>query len=77
MNSVAIARGGGHRVGLEDNYWYDNDRTRLARNIDMVKRIHILAGANERNIMSPSEFRRILKLGNGNGSYGRLPRTAS
>jgi 3-keto-5-aminohexanoate cleavage enzyme len=73
MNSIAIATGGGVRVGLEDNYWYDTGRTKLARNIDMIKRIHVLAIANERNIMTPSEFRRIMKLQIGNGHYGRLP----
>ena len=43
MNSVAIAMGGGVRVGLEDNIWYDPDRNRLARNSDLIRRIHTLA----------------------------------
>src|SRR5664280_1738401 len=30
MNSIAIAIGGGVRVGLEDNIWYDSSRTILA-----------------------------------------------
>jgi 3-keto-5-aminohexanoate cleavage enzyme len=73
INSVAIAMGGGVRIGLEDNYWFDPDRTKLARNVDMVKRIHTLIAANERKFMAPSEFRRIVKLQDGNGQYGRLP----
>jgi 3-oxoadipate:acetyl-CoA acetyltransferase len=71
MNSIALAAGGGVRVGLEDNIWYDNKRTRLARNIDLIRRIHTLADANERKIMPPSEFRTLLNLENGHGNYGR------
>jgi uncharacterized protein (DUF849 family) len=72
MNSIAIANGGGVRVGLEDNIWYDGKRHRLARNADLLKRIHVLAQANEREIMSPTEFRLLLNLGDGNGNYGRI-----
>jgi uncharacterized protein (DUF849 family) len=71
MNSVAIASGGGVRVGLEDNIYYDPRRTRLATNSELVRRIHILAQANEREIMTPGELRKILKLNPGSGSYGR------
>ena len=71
MNSIAIASGGGVRVGLEDNIWYDLNRTRLARNADLIRRIHILAEANEREIMSSNEFRELLYLGNGDGQFGR------
>lgn len=72
MNSVAIASGGGVRVGLEDNIWYDPARTRLARNADLVRRIHQLAEANEREIMTPAELRRLLNLEDGRGRYGRI-----
>ena len=72
MNSVAIAIGGGVRVGLEDNIWYDSSRTKLARNIDLLKRVHILASANCRQIMSSIEFRKKMNLENGNGKYGRI-----
>jgi 3-keto-5-aminohexanoate cleavage enzyme len=72
MNSIAIANGGGVRVGLEDNIWYDGKRHRLARNADLLKRIHVLTQANEREIMSPTEFRLLLNLGDGNGNYGRI-----
>lgn len=71
MNSVAIAIGGGVRVGLEDNIWYDSFRTKLARNNDLIKRIHILAEANGREIMTPEEFRKKMNLEEGNGKYGR------
>lgn len=72
MNSIAIAMGGGVRVGLEDNIWYDSARTRLARNSDVIRRIHRLAEANERKIMTPAELRRLLNLEGGNGQYGRI-----
>ena len=73
MNSIAIATGGGVRVGLEDNIWYDSKRTVLARNSDLIKRIHLIADANERRIMSPDEFRIRLNLNKGFGEYGRNP----
>jgi len=72
MNSVAIAAGGGVRVGLEDNVWYDPGRTRLARNADLVRRIHRLAEDNERKVMTPRELRKLLNLEDGNGRYGRI-----
>jgi 3-keto-5-aminohexanoate cleavage enzyme len=71
MNSIAIAFGGGVRVGLEDNIWFDPNRTKLARNADLIKRIHKLAEDNERDIMTPSEFRKVLNLEDGHGRYGR------
>jgi uncharacterized protein (DUF849 family) len=73
INSVAIAIGGGVRVGLEDNIWYDSERTKLARNVDLIKRIHIIADANGRRVMSSEEFRKKMNLENGNGKYGRKP----
>jgi 3-keto-5-aminohexanoate cleavage enzyme len=72
MNSVAIAANGGVRVGLEDNIFFDKNRKKLAKNIDLLNRIHELAVANEREVMSPSELRKILNLNPGNGKYGRL-----
>lgn len=74
MNSVAIAAGYGVRVGLEDTIWFDTARSRLARNADLIQRIHRLAGANERGIMKPEELRRRLDLDNGFGRYGKKNR---
>jgi uncharacterized protein (DUF849 family) len=71
MNSIAIAAGGGVRVGLEDNIWYDSARTRLAKNHELISRIHGLAKANQREIMKPSELRKLLNLKSGHGEYGR------
>lgn len=70
MNSVAVAIGGGIRIGLEDNIWYDQKRTRLAKNIDLLKRIHAIAKDNEREIMTPKELREKLRMKKGHGEYG-------
>jgi uncharacterized protein (DUF849 family) len=70
MNSVSVAIGGGIRIGLEDNVWYDRGRTRLAKNIDLLKRIHGIAEANERGIMRPADLRNRLRLKPGHGEYG-------
>lgn len=71
MNSLSIAIGGGVRVGLEDNIWYDTARTKLASNMDLIKRVHTIAAANSREIMTPGEFRAKMDMKAGNGEYGR------
>jgi 3-keto-5-aminohexanoate cleavage enzyme len=71
-NSVAVAAGGGVRVGLEDNIWYDDKRTILAHNSDMIKRIHRLADIQGREIMKPAKLRELLHLQPGHGKYGRV-----
>lgn len=70
MNSVAIAMGGGVRVGLEDNIYYDGKRTKLARNADLLRRIHTIAEANGRPLMTSAQLRKLLSLEEGNGNYG-------
>ncbi|OUS01338.1 3-keto-5-aminohexanoate cleavage protein [Flavobacteriales bacterium 33_180_T64] len=72
MNSLSIAVGGGVRVGIEDNIWYDAARTKLATNSELIERIHVIAKANEREIMTPEEFRVKMNLEPGNGRYGRV-----
>ncbi len=72
INALSIATGGGVRVGLEDNIWYDPGRTKLARNADLIRRIHRLAEANERKIMTPGKCRELLHLERGQGRYGRV-----
>lgn len=71
MNSLAIAVGGGIRIGIEDNIWYDTARTKLATNSDLLKRVHLIADANERKVMTPKNFRLKMNLQEGNGKYGR------
>jgi len=59
-------------VGLEDDIWYDPARTKLARNSELIRRIHNIAEADERKIMPPAELRRLLNLEDGHGRYGRI-----
>ena len=71
MNSIAIAMGGGVRVGLEDNIYFNRERTKLATNADLLGRIRGVAEANGRAIMSPEVFRDLLQLEPGQGKWGR------
>lgn len=73
VNSLAISMGYGVRVGLEDNIWYDKNRTRLASNLDLIRRVHTIASANERRVMTPLELRQRLNLQRGHGHYGVIP----
>lgn len=70
MNTIGIAMGGGVRVGLEDNIWYDAARTRLATNRDLLERIHRLAQACEQPVLTAPELRKQLQLAPGDGLYG-------
>lgn len=62
MNSLAIVYGGGVRVGLEDNIWYDEERTKLATNEDLIKRAVDTAKAIGREIATPQEVRQMLNI---------------
>jgi uncharacterized protein (DUF849 family) len=70
VNSIAVSMGYGVRVGLEDNIWYDNARTKLAANTDLIHRIKEIATANEKEIMTSAELRQLLGLKKGYGEYG-------
>ncbi len=71
VNSLSVIYGGGVRIGLEDNVWFDRDRKILARNADLLRRIHTIADVHERKIMTPLELRSLLNLQPGDGLYGR------
>jgi len=62
MNSLAIVQGGGVRVGLEDNIWYDQARTKLASNSDLINRLVKIAQGLGREIATPAETRQLLKI---------------
>jgi uncharacterized protein (DUF849 family) len=70
INSLAIAMGYGVRVGLEDNIWYDKARTKLASNRELVDRVHMIAQAQGREVMTSAELRKRLNLKKGFGEYG-------
>ena len=62
VNSMAIAMGGHVRVGLEDNLWFDRDRTELATNLKLIERLVKLAHSVGREIASPDEARALIGL---------------
>ncbi|MEF8886051.1 MAG: 3-keto-5-aminohexanoate cleavage protein [Haloarculaceae archaeon] len=71
MNALAVAVGGGVRVGIEDAIYFDSEREQLATNEALVERVHELAALNGRDVMHPAKFRDRLDLQPGNGEYGR------
>ncbi len=62
INTAAMLMGGHVRVGLEDNIYYDTEKTVPATNPMLVKRIVRLAGELSRPIAKPAETREILGL---------------
>lgn len=62
LNVMGIVSGGGVRVGLEDNIWYDAERTRLATNRDLVERIVSIAENLGHKPYTPNEARELLGL---------------
>lgn len=58
--TMALAAGGGVRIGLEDNLHLDSARTRLATNKELVKRIVDIAHHLGRLPMRPHQMREIL-----------------
>ena len=60
MNAMAIMEGGGVRIGLEDNIYFDDDRKHLATNLDLIKRLADIAKTLGKEPYSPKETREIL-----------------
>jgi 3-keto-5-aminohexanoate cleavage enzyme len=60
MNAMSIIEGGGVRVGLEDNIWFDEGRTKPATNLDLVKRLLAIAKAFGKEPYSQKEAREVL-----------------
>lgn len=63
VNMLAIAMGYGVRVGLEDNIWWDEKKSRLASNIELIERIHHIIQISGSSLMTAKEFR-MLGFGN-------------
>ena len=59
-NAMSLVDGGGVRVGLEDNIWYDDERTRLATNRALVERTLEIARALGRTPYTRQEARALL-----------------
>jgi uncharacterized protein (DUF849 family) len=60
MNCLAIAMGGGVRVGLEDNLWFDQARTDPASNPRLVERLVAIGRAMGREPATPAQVRALL-----------------
>lgn len=56
-NQTAILNNFGIRIGLEDNIWFDDKRTKLASNMDLLKRIHLIMEINNKKLFTPAQFR--------------------
>jgi len=62
MNAIGIVEGDGVRTGIEDNIWYDENRTTLATNYTLVERVTAFTTALGRQIATPSDVRMMLGL---------------
>jgi 3-keto-5-aminohexanoate cleavage enzyme len=60
MNRLAIAMGGGVRVGLEDNPWFDDARTDPASNPRLVERLVAIGRSMGREPATPDQVRQRL-----------------
>jgi uncharacterized protein (DUF849 family) len=61
-NVMALIAGGGVRVGLEDNIFYDRSRKKLATNTDLLTRIIEVAKMLDCKPYEASELRRVFGL---------------
>jgi len=60
MNAMAIMEGGGVRIGLEDNIYFDDERKHLATNSQLVERLAHIAKVLGKEPYSQKEAREIL-----------------
>ncbi|MDQ3016640.1 MAG: 3-keto-5-aminohexanoate cleavage protein, partial [Bacteroidota bacterium] len=56
VNASAIAMGYGIRVGVEDNIWWDEKRSRLCTNTELVQRVHHLMDIHEKTLYTSPEL---------------------
>ncbi len=62
MNLTSIINGGGIRIGLEDNIYFDLNRDKLAGNIELLRRINEITTILNKEPYTPAEVRKILNL---------------
>jgi uncharacterized protein (DUF849 family) len=60
INAISILAGGGVRVGLEDNIFFDEEKTKLATNKELVERILLIAKTAGFTPYTPQEARHVL-----------------
>lgn len=56
VTASAIAMGYGVRIGLEDNLWWDQRRTKLASNLNLLKRVHKLIEIHGKTHLTAKKF---------------------
>lgn len=69
-NALAISMNYGIRIGLEDNIWFDQERTKLATNLELVQRAHHIIKSMNKEVLTSKELREILGLNTQKGKYG-------
>lgn len=62
MTALASLLANGVRIGIEDNIWYDSEKTILATNYSLLNRVVNIAKAYDRQIATPTEVREMLNL---------------
>jgi 3-keto-5-aminohexanoate cleavage enzyme len=62
MNAIGVISGGGVRVGLEDNIYFDDEKNQLASNSDLVRRVIDIARSVGKMPYSPVSLRSLLGL---------------
>lgn len=72
MNGLAIFMGGHVRTGLEDNPWWDEQRTRTTTNSELVERVVAIAEHAGRPVATPEETRSVVGVSAGGGSDGAV-----
>lgn len=60
MNAMSLVAGGGIRIGLEDNIFFDDNKTILTTNRNLVERILVIAKTLGREPYSLKEAREVL-----------------
>lgn len=55
--STAIAHDYGVRVGLEDNIWMDQQKTKLATNASLIKQVHHIMKLHEKELFTSKELK--------------------
>lgn len=69
-NALAISMNYGIRIGLEDNIWFDQERTKLATNLELVQRAHHIIKSMNKEVLTSIELREVLGLNTQKGKYG-------
>ena len=56
VNATAIFNGYGARIGIEDNIWFDEAKTKKAANQELLQRIHDLIELSGHDFLTDREF---------------------